>query len=92
MIQPAETATMLVLSTAHLRQSTCETWLREECSCAHEKQGVGWFVYVCEDPAQGGAAPNELLAIFEFAREHGCLWIMFDCDGPQQDGLVVYDW
>lgn len=93
-IPAAEVLTMLVLSTAHLRESTCCTWMRNHCTAAHEKPGVGWFVYVCDNPSHDTAeyVPNELLLCLEFARERGHEWIMFDCDGPLQDGLVVYDW
>ena len=89
---PVEVQLMLTLSTAHLREATCNQWLRDHCVAACEKTDVGWFVYVCDDPGQGVRPPNELTAVMDYARSVGCNWIMFDCDGPVQPGLVEFDW
>ncbi len=99
-----EIAKMLVLSTSHLREKTCNDWLLNDCpwTCA-EKGDVGYFMYATDEyftdvetkevtSTDGTPIPNEIILICQFARAHGCDWVMFDCDGPIQDGLVVYEW
>lgn len=94
MIPPAETQTLLTLSTAHLRERTCNEWL-ENCPWSCFPKGEwGWFLYVNDDPGitHVDSVPNELKPILEYALSLGCSWVMFDSDGPVQDGLVTYDW
>jgi hypothetical protein len=83
-----EIARMWTLSTAHLRERTCNEWLSS--SVAYPKSEYGWFVPVPHDDEDD--CPNELTEIFRQAREKGVRWIMFDCDGPIYDPLVVFDW
>lgn len=78
---------MWALSTAHLRESTCN-WLDKRGN--YPKGEYGWFVYVSEDYVPG--TPNELKVIFAKARELGVSWIEFDCDAPIVDDLVIFDW
>ena len=95
MIEPAQTQKMLVLSTAHLRPKTCNEWLRfKHLWACYEKGEYGWFLHVEGYSLMNDDwdVPKELLAILEYAHKHSFDWIMFDRDGPVQDGLVVYRW
>lgn len=97
MIAPVETQRMLVLSTSHLREATCNDWLPNRCPWGcYEKGEVGYFMWVVDDSAiyhdDAPATPNELRVILDYANRHKFDWIMFDRDGPIQPGLVVYDW
>jgi hypothetical protein len=52
----------------------------------------GWMLYC---GGHGDEVPEmfpELPAIFAKARAHGCEWVRFDCDGPEVEGLAVFDW
>jgi hypothetical protein len=93
-MQEPEIKKMWALSTAHLRDSTCNRWLgnafRSRLPVAYDKGEFGWFVHVPDDhPAD---IPNELIIIFSIARGMGVDWIEFDCDAPVFDELVIYDW
>lgn len=84
-----EISKMLTLSTGHLTEEACNTYLATVIS--YPKSEYGWFIYVntadeLEDP------PLSLLDCIGFAEEHGCDWIMFDCDGPIMEGLTTYEW
>lgn len=50
----------------------------------------GFFVYVADyvEPE----TPADLKAVLEFARDKGCGWIKFDCDGEKYEQLPVYHW
>jgi hypothetical protein len=36
--------------------------------------------------------PAELRAALALARDEGCHWILFDCDGPTVDTLTEFEW
>ena len=90
MSQAPEIAKMLTLSTGHLRESTRE-WIDAAAGtfASYPKGDYGWFMYASEAP--GEDYPNELIVCMNRARELGCEWIMFDVDGPELDGLVVFE-
>lgn len=81
---------MLVASTAHVTQETCNNWLPDADMPAFEKADYGWFIYVGNaDPAD---MPEDLRAVIAKARNFGCQWLMLDRDGNTLDGLETYDW
>lgn len=81
---------MLVLSTAHLTDATCNTYLATDGVFACLKQDYGWFVHVADDaPAD---LPTDLEACFHLARSQGCDWIMFDRDAPAIEQLPEFVW
>lgn len=88
-----EIAKMWVLSTSHLRSSTCNEWLAYKChwSCV-PKGEYGWFMYVPDEIGFYPDVPHELVVIIHLARAISAEWVMFDCDGPTYDGLVVHNW
>lgn len=85
---------MLVLSTAHLTQETCNEWLRSTSTVvAYEKADYGWFIYVGDDEAYKNASiPADLMACIQHARSSQVEWLMFDRDYDAVDGLPFYEW
>lgn len=81
---------MLVLSTAHIAETTCNLFLPEYSGPAWRKGDYGWFVYVVEDDDRD--LPTDLVACFTLAREKGAFWIMFDRDAPTLSALPTHDW
>lgn len=80
---------MLVLSTAHVTQATCNTFLPAYDGPAWEKGDYGWFIYVVEDTS---ALPPDLIACLALAREAGACWVMLDRDAAETPRLPTYDW
>lgn len=85
MIEP-----MLVLSTAHLDEQTCNGWLRTAAIAVYEKADYGWFIPVPEDEPE--SAPADLVACFALARSLHCDWLMFDRDADTHPILPVHEW
>lgn len=51
----------------------------------------GWWIWA--DIEDGiSELPASLYDCLCFARESNCRWIMFDCDGPLEEGLTRYEW
>ncbi len=91
---PLDTATaaiepMLVLSTSHLTDATCNVFLPGYDGPAWPKGPYGWFVYVPEDD---GELPDDLKACLALARQKGAFWVMFDRDEVDIDELPTYEW
>lgn len=86
----SEIAKMLVLSTAHLAEETCNEWLADAPFAVYQKGEYGWFVYVISDYPED--LPEDLKACLDLAHGRDVEWIMFDCDGPFELTLPVYDW
>jgi len=87
----AEIQSMLVLSTAHLTEETCNNHLHTTTAVsAYEKMSYGWFVYAKHSLDRN--LPEDLTACVHRAKDCNAEWIMFDRDGPELEGLPIYDW
>lgn len=84
MIEP-----MLVLSTAHVTEHTCNTFLPQWQGPAWQKGGYGWFLYVVDNTDE---LPTDLEACLHLARSRGCFWVMLDRDAPAIIQLPTFDW
>ena len=95
---------MLTLSTGHLRASTLLLMEGNDIDgiVLWPKADYGYFVWVPDGGSTAirlgavpfqypDAVPNELRLCLEFAREHGCAYVCFDCDGDTVEGLVTYE-
>lgn len=82
--------TLLVLSTAHLRQQTCNGWLQAAPFAAFAKGDYGWFVSVPDDEPED--LPADLGECLALARSLKCDWVMFDRDADALSILPVHDW
>lgn len=97
---------MLVLSTGHLTKVTAallnDAAEEDPPFCTLEwgpafARDEGWLFYVPPitengEPDDPEGAPEDLTRVFMLAREHGCMWVMLDCDGPQVEGLPYQTW
>lgn len=91
---------MLTISSAHVSQSTRELLdevINDTCCVpmppVYEKSGYGWFVACLPDydeESLGVTYPADLAAAMKLAKEHGCIWLCIDCDGPEMDELKLY--
>lgn len=79
---------MLVVSTAHLTGP----YEIEACSLLYyELDHGGWLVY-CRDEHGRDNLNDGAEAILEIAKDQGCVWVKFDPDGPELEGIKTYDW
>ena len=81
---------MLVLSTAHITEHTCNVSLHDAQIVAYAKGDYGWFVHVPDDEPEG--LPIDLGGCLALARARACAWIMFDRDADIAPALPVHDW
>ena len=70
----------------------------------YEKGEYGYFIHVPDDfvASEGNESgdnsdrypgiPDDLYAVMLYAYEKGCCWLCLDRDGPEEDGLEMYDW
>ncbi len=93
---PPEIDRTLVLSTAHLMDTTAErleTYKPGDAECIDgfmcDWSIYGWVFY-CHDNDE--TTPEELLALARYARSLDCKFIRFDCDGPVLSQFPVFDW
>lgn len=81
---------MLVLSTAHLSEQTCNSWLHNAPFAAFGKGDYGWFVHVPDDEPED--LPADLGTCLTQARSLACTWVMFDRDADIVPSPPVHDW
>lgn len=91
---------VLVASVAHLRPSEAQALGKID----HYRRGdVGFLLYIgdakkvtegfepCQEPSLAEKSEGFKGAI-RAARDHGCLYLMLDADGPQLNAVPVYEW
>lgn len=90
---------MLVMSTAHVSEETAklidEAYDRKHAWAPAFARAEGWLFYVGdENPVvkHGLDYPEEFAALFSFAMEQGCTWLMLDRDGDTVDNLPTFEW
>ena len=90
---------MLVLSTGHVTGGVNVELENESGGKPHWApeftREFSWMFHVPPADADHGARmarPMCLNEAFDFARTHGCTWILFDADGPRVEELNWYDW
>lgn len=85
---------MLALSTGHLTEHTCNTWLPEAADkgfTAYEMSDYGWLVLVL-DLSNEHSLPTDLEQIMLWAKDHQFSWLMFDRDVRATDEFPYFDW
>jgi hypothetical protein len=83
---------MLVLSTAHLTEETCNTFLPAWDGPAYQKGEYGWFVYGFYGFGNTDDLPTDLEAVLQYAMCCGVEWLMFDRDASTIPNLPTFDW
>jgi hypothetical protein len=87
----------VVIGTMHVCCATAQRlsdWARRPAAdqpLAVSATHGGWFLPTREVGC-GGDLPAELHAILAFGREHGCAYVLLDCDGPECAALPVFPW
>ena len=90
---------MLDLSTGHVSFETSE-WIErniENPNCdltIYNKSEYGWWMRVPDemDDSDELDIPSDLRVVLEYARHHGCLWVMFDRDAETISRLPEFYW
>lgn len=95
-------ASMLFLSTAHLRPETAKTMDADRGSYNienHPLNGVlydciefGYLVWSNADEVDVTTYPEEIAAAVRLAKQHGCHYIKYDCDVEPIDQLPKWEW
>jgi hypothetical protein len=82
---------VLVLSTGHLTEETGRNYDEWPVIARYDE---GFYVYVgAEDELPClRHVPDDLGRVVEFAKQHQCAEIKFDCDAEIVEELPVYDW
>lgn len=90
---------LLVISTAHLQQSTAQllddTEPKDWPFAGGHYGDAGYFVYALDNEAHikdAWRAPKELYAVMMFARQNGFTNILFDRDADTIAELPTWDW
>lgn len=86
---------VLVCTTGHLTASDASDLENEATGLVvHETGEYGWMIWADgqEEESYLEKTSSNLRKLIEFAREHECEWIRFDCDADPIDGLPTYDW
>ena len=93
----------MVLSTAHIGEPTAlalgngETW----GAIVYDHANYGFLLAIPEEgtfwapkQAKVNAAefPTDLFDVMDYARRHGCCWLLLDADAAQTPGLPTFDW
>lgn len=79
---------MLVASTAHVTESTCNGFLHTFPG-AYEKGEYGWVIYA-DGPRDN--CPADLAACLDAAKAKGCEWLMLDRDADAIEELPIFEW
>lgn len=83
---------MLDISTSHISKETEDKLDKNDLNDALYvvPHYYGYFVYVPDD--EEPETPEDLKAIFKFAKSKNCSWIKLDCDAVEYKELPKYDW
>ena len=89
----AEIANMLILSTAHLSETTARDMTPGEHYCIMERD-EGFLLYVpdAEQSIHNDPPPLEVSKALAYARNRACAYVMFDNAVETIDDLPVFDW
>lgn len=81
----------LDLSTGHLPENICAALSSFAGVVAYETQ-YGWLMAVPSDPDTDTDTPAEVRVVQKFAREHDCVYVLFDRDAEIIDALPSWEW
>ena len=85
----------LVACTSHVTKDDTICLSEGECVVAHEYE-EGYFVHVpeatCDDELRDNGYSPAFLALLKLARENACDYLTLDRDGPEIEGLEIFEW
>jgi hypothetical protein len=86
----------LVLSTAHISESTRQKFDRnEKMPFRYEHHEYGWILFATttyEDELDRWSEIPDLLAIMKLANKNHCTLINLDADADEAEGLETFEW
>jgi len=87
-----EVRPFLTLSTAHVSEETRLLLEDEPSRFTGGSYGPnGWFLWCSTENFGDAPIPDDLWQVMEFARAHGCDYILLDRDGNMIDGLPTWE-
>ena len=94
---PMEIHQMWTLSTSHLTEADSDLLADGKHAVPTYNIEFGWLLYVGLDTATDVKSADvgmsaDYWRIVRVAREKGCNYIRFDCDGPVEGWLPEHDW
>lgn len=91
---------VLGLSTAHIRETTANLLERESdennLGLTVYPFAYGYWVFVNNSITEkdnedyDSNIPKDLMECMQLAHQNDCQWIQFDCDGPEETTLPLY--
>jgi hypothetical protein len=95
--------TMMAISTAHVEEPTMKLLMDDAVVLVNLRpfgeEGAAIYLppdedtwNLTRDDAQEGFAPKGLFEAMEYARNHGCTWLLLDSAAPEIEGLPTFDW
>jgi hypothetical protein len=83
---------MLEISTGHVSKEGVDILTDPNNSdvSVYDKGDYGWIIFV--ESEIDDKLEQSLKDILQYAKDHGCQWVMLDCDGIEIDELPIYDW
>jgi hypothetical protein len=99
---PAHIEGLMALSTAHVSKTTADHLQLNSLDVVRYEHGdYGWLIHVPSDQdfwapvqakAQAGEFQTDLFDVMDYARRHGCCWLLLDADADRVAGLLTFDW
>jgi hypothetical protein len=84
--------TIPVLSTGHVSGATMESLGNAGVQCTTVATYMQGAFIMVPDAELCMGAPDDLLAVFDWARKHGYDWVRLDADGDTIEELPSYAW
>lgn len=86
---------ILDLCTSHVPEHIAESVKAVEGIVAVMSSEYGWLMWVPQGANwrdEFPECPPECARIIDYARSHGCSYVMFDCDAEEDPALPTWDW
>ena len=85
----------LTLSTAHVPEQFAQLLDKEHVVnwpvCGGPFDAYGWFMFA-DDENHNQTIPEEIMAVFAYARSLNCNYVLFDMDADVIPELPTWDW
>lgn len=98
-----EISKILTVCTGHVSEETYDKLLidgeKNEIMCPvytkaapNGGEDFGLYIYLNPDCVKEGHIPDDLMQLITLAQENDCDILCLDCDGPEVEGLTIYEW
>lgn len=83
---------LLVCSVGHIKLEDCDFLINSKYVLSVIQHRYGWIIRWDPGEYDEEDVPPAIRAVLEHAESLGCSVVDLDSDGPELDGLPVYDW